>query len=507
MELVKGLAETLPTEFKVVWIEKNSHLNYSFNFPRYSVVTGHEHKAFIPYDGVSRGAPTGIVTRIQDTAVGLTEDQVLLASGDKIDYTYLAVATGASQPLPVQVSAMEHEDACNELQRVQETIHTSQTIAIVGAGAVGVELASDIKSFYPDKSVTLIHSRDQLLSHFGKRLQDYTLSVLRDELQIRVLLNERPKLPAGMARSACLTFSDGREKQFDLTVSNTSALASVCQPKSRIGCTGQRPNSSILATLYPSAISPKTSRILVWPTLQVIASDAPGLDIPIFALGDVADHGGPRMARAGGLQAWIVLDNILAIIHGQTPMRTYKPYGFVEGAIKLTLGQTHNVLYSMDADASGSMTGSRADLAPNSDFMVGGNSLLKMQLQGAIRETLGLTVPVTELYQASTLGGMVAHLHGEKGRQGPIKAIDWESETEFQPPSAGLCPTASRPVGEGNCEILLTGAHSTFVGTEVLQAFVGDSSIRRVHYVALPKTASKTVPRSSKIAWYPGQSP
>jgi NADH dehydrogenase FAD-containing subunit len=231
VELVKGLAETLPTGFKVVWIEKNSHLNYSFNFPRYSVMTGHEHTAFIPYDGVSRGAPAGIVTRIQDTAVGLTEDQVLLASGDKIDYTYLAIATGTSQPLPVQVSATEREDACTELQGVQDTIRTSQTIAIVGAGAVGVELASDIKSFYPDKSVTLIHSRGQLLSHFGKRLQDYTLSALRDELQIRVLLNERPKLPAGgngMARSACLTFSDGREEQFDLIVSNTSALVCAC---------------------------------------------------------------------------------------------------------------------------------------------------------------------------------------------------------------------------------------------------------------------------------------
>lgn len=65
------------------------------------------------------------------------------------------------------------------------------------------------------------------------------------------------------------------------------------------------------------------------------------------------------MARAGGLQAWIVLDNILAIIHGQTPMRTYKPYGFVEGAIKLTLGQTHNVMYSMDADASDVMVPAR----------------------------------------------------------------------------------------------------------------------------------------------------
>lgn len=221
IELVNRLSESLPTGFRTVWIEKNDHLNYSFNFPRYSVTEGYEHRAFIPYDGVAQGAPAGIFRRIQDTAVGLTENQVLLASGEKIDYEYLAIATGSSQPLPAQVKATEREEGCQELQEVQELIKTSQKIAIVGGGAVGVELASDIKDFYPEKQVTLVHSRGQLLSHFGRRLQDYTLTALQDELKVRVLLNERPKMPAGgnLARSASLTFSDGREEQFDLIVS------------------------------------------------------------------------------------------------------------------------------------------------------------------------------------------------------------------------------------------------------------------------------------------------
>jgi NADH dehydrogenase FAD-containing subunit len=50
---------------------------------------------------------------------------------------------------------------------VQETIRQSQSVAVVGGGAVGVQLSSDIKDFYPDKDVTLIHSRERLLSHFG----------------------------------------------------------------------------------------------------------------------------------------------------------------------------------------------------------------------------------------------------------------------------------------------------------------------------------------------------
>ncbi|KFY14773.1 hypothetical protein V492_02420 [Pseudogymnoascus sp. VKM F-4246] len=337
MELVKRLSETLPTGFKVVWIEKNSHLNYTFTFPRFSVMTGHEHMSFIPYDGVTKNAPPGIFKRIQDTAISLTENQVLLASGDKIDYSFVAIATGSSQPLPVQVLATERSDACRELQGVQETIRASQSIAIVGGGAVGVELASDIKDFYPDKDVTLVHSRGQLLSHFGKRLQDYTLKALQ-ELKIRVMLNERPRMPDGgsMARSATLTFSDGCEEKFDLI----------------IGCTGQQPNSSILTSLLPGAISKETSRILVQPTLRVATSDEPNLDTPIFAFGDVANHNGPRMARAGWMQAGVVLDNILSMIGGRAPWRIYQPDEFIEGAIKLTLGKTHSVIYAIDANGS-----------------------------------------------------------------------------------------------------------------------------------------------------------
>lgn len=118
----------------MVLIEKNSHLNYAFNFPRFAVMTGHEHEAFIPYDVVERAGPAGILTRIQDVAVGLTATQVRVASGEAVDYGYLAVATGPWQPLPAQVVATEREEACRELRGVQRLIKPSSRIAIVGGG-------------------------------------------------------------------------------------------------------------------------------------------------------------------------------------------------------------------------------------------------------------------------------------------------------------------------------------------------------------------------------------
>lgn len=123
--------------------------------------------------------------------------------------------------MPADVSCNKRSEACRELQGAQQTIETSPKITVVGGGAVGVQLASDIEDFFPTKDVTMVHSRDRLMNRFGSRLQDYVLTALRDELKIRVLLNERPRLPVGgnFAQSTCLTFYDGHKEEFDLVVS------------------------------------------------------------------------------------------------------------------------------------------------------------------------------------------------------------------------------------------------------------------------------------------------
>ena len=58
--LARRLTESLSSGYKVVLAEKNSHFNYTFNFPRYSLLRGHEQKAFIPYQGLFEKAPEGI---------------------------------------------------------------------------------------------------------------------------------------------------------------------------------------------------------------------------------------------------------------------------------------------------------------------------------------------------------------------------------------------------------------------------------------------------------------
>ena len=75
--------------------------------------------------------------------------------------------------------------------------------------------------------------------------------------------------------------------------------------------------------------------IKVKPTLQIADAAFPN----IFAFGDVADTGAPKMARATMIQSWVVADNIMSLIQGKAPAATYKSQRAIDGAIKLTLGK------------------------------------------------------------------------------------------------------------------------------------------------------------------------
>ncbi|KAH9889212.1 hypothetical protein F4778DRAFT_773407 [Xylariomycetidae sp. FL2044] len=296
IHLARRLADTLPSGHRVVLIEKNSHFNFAFQFPRVSVLENSEHTVFIPYDGILQGAPEGIFTQIKNWVSRITDTHVELVSGDSIEYRYLALATGSS----------ERSDACYELRSMQQRIKHSRRIALIVAGAVGIELATDIKDFYPDREATLVHSQDTVMTQHGKRLRDYAESATRDL---------GTSLP--MSQRKTLTFSDGRSEQFDLVVR----------------CIGQHPNSESVADLILSDGGKRHDHILV--------------------LVDAAEHGGPRMGRAGQMQAEVVAQNIVNMIRGGPAARDYVPMRELERFVHLTLGKKHYAIFIPEVNGDG----------------------------------------------------------------------------------------------------------------------------------------------------------
>jgi apoptosis-inducing factor 2 len=323
----RQLANSLPIGWRVVVIEKNSHFQFSWVFPRFAVVSGHEHKAFIPYGSYLSGAPTGSYKFVRDEVVEVFSDAVVLRSGEKVPFEYLVVATGAKTSAPSRLNVESKKDGIDVLHGFQERIRNGKSIVVVGGGPAGVELAADAKSQYPEKSITLVHSREQLLNHFGRGLHDAAMKEL-GKLGVKVVLGQRvsPNLDEGRLR-----FKSGEEIDCDCLVRSAIVSLNMNANGFQIKSTGQGFASSLISRLTPTSIS-ASGGIDILPTLQVKDPNFRN----IFAIGDVVDFGRHLNSLSACFQADTAARNIVSAIAG-SKMREYSPQWW-ENGIKLTLG-------------------------------------------------------------------------------------------------------------------------------------------------------------------------
>jgi apoptosis-inducing factor 2 len=88
-------------------------------------------------------------------------------------------------------------------------------------------------------------------------------------------------------------------------------------------------------------VNPQTGEVKVKPTLQI-----DGLPDNHFAVGDVAETGGAKQARAGMMQAEIAATNIVRLITGHPgALEHYVPVYF-ENALKLTIGKVSFISFT-----------------------------------------------------------------------------------------------------------------------------------------------------------------
>ncbi|KAI0474233.1 FAD/NAD(P)-binding domain-containing protein [Xylaria cf. heliscus] len=324
----KSIAESiLPgSPYRVVVVEPHDHFHFTWVLPRFSVIEGHEHKVFIPYGPYLRHLPDGVLKWIQGRAVRITKDSVHLSSGEEIPYEFLVVATGAgaTDVLPSRVGADDMDDGISKLKDIQAKIKEANNLVVVGGGAAGVELATDAKSHYPEKTVTLVHSRDNVMSRFGPRLQKAAMDGLKN-LGIEVVTNDR--LIREDKERGLVMLKSGKEIKCDFLVN----------------CAGQKPNSTLIAELSPESIT-ATGRVLVKPTMQIKDDLLPN----VYVCGDVAETNTPNPnSRTARGQATIAADNVILAIDGHEPTNKYKPQ-WLEGLIKLTLGLDKSVVHVGD---------------------------------------------------------------------------------------------------------------------------------------------------------------
>ena len=244
---------------------------------------------------------------LRDRAVAVDGRRVTLASGDVLEPDYLVLATGSAYPFPAKTEEPDIASARARHRAAHEALLAADRALIVGAGPSGLELAGEIKAFFPDKHVTIADiSDDILVGPYDQALRDELrrqLGALGVELRLGSALRELPGTPPATLGPVHIATEDGDELVADIW----------------FRAFGVRAHSEYLEGGALEDRRDERGYVRVDEHLRVVG------ETNVFALGDLSDAD-RDMAGVASRQAAVVAANVRALITGTGELTSYETF-------------------------------------------------------------------------------------------------------------------------------------------------------------------------------------
>lgn len=125
----------------------------------------------------------GSVTSVDPEAKTAVVTDALTKETSTHKYDYFVAASGLRRVWPVVPQSTTRKQYLLEAEKqIQNLNNAKHGVVIVGGGAVGIEMAAELKMVKPHLQVTLVHSRDKLLSNenLPDETRDVALKVLKE---------------------------------------------------------------------------------------------------------------------------------------------------------------------------------------------------------------------------------------------------------------------------------------------------------------------------------------
>lgn len=253
---------------------------------------------------------------------------VILKGGQELIYDIAAICTGSFYHDPWKIPCQNNNDATNEphlmqwasrldfLREKRDEYKAAQSILCIGAGPVGVEVATEIACRAPEKQVTLVSATDAVLS--GGSLGDGAKRVLDRLDSVKLILGEKAE-PNQDTPMIFKTSETHQEIHCDLAYT----------------CTGIRPNTQFLEKSHAGWLDDK-KHIRVDPFFQVERDTGDG---NIFAIGDVNNMDEPKLFFTAHMQAVHFARNVKNLFKGAA----VQPYCGCQLSMVVSLGPSHAI--------------------------------------------------------------------------------------------------------------------------------------------------------------------
>ncbi|KAJ2488997.1 hypothetical protein IWW37_004369 [Coemansia sp. RSA 2050] len=347
---------------KITLIDRRDGFVHYLGMTRGLCQSEYGNKLWVPYSSMpwlrhpSISVKKGIVTRIAPRHIELAD------TSDHVEFDYLVVTLGLSRSAPIGVAASTRDEYLKDMDKQRALIGNAQSVVVVGGGAVGTELAAEIKSTFPQKDVTLIHSHSLPISGplFTSEFRRSVADVLQS-LGVKPLFDERvvgesstssdgadtvtikhgdilPELVESVRRNSTLTTSSGLKVYGDVV----------------FNCLGVKTKDSLIDL-------PSSSNEPIFSPHGIRVNESMQVDDPsyshIFAAGDVSNKdvlkfAGP--ATSGGKTAATNIARLIRTSSGEIPAleapkckarnNQNDAVKLEYGSIKLVLGERHGVI-------------------------------------------------------------------------------------------------------------------------------------------------------------------
>nr|WP_321440604.1 FAD-dependent oxidoreductase [uncultured Hyphomonas sp.] len=251
-------------------------------------------RLIIPYDRLLKNGRI-----IKARAEQISEGCVVLGNGQTVEGDFIIAATGSNYARPFKARSDSIADFRSHQAAAHAAVEAAQTIIVVGAGPVGVELAAEIKFAHPGKSISILAASDEVVPSIASKLSKALQLQIADmgiDVQLGAFVDGVDRTDAPFAGSL---HAGGKTYEADLIVP----------------AFGAKPVLPPVECVAASA----SGRLEVDQWMRPCGYQA------VFALGDAADNGDPMTIVAVRRQVSWLLKTVKKLIEG-TSVETLPAY-------------------------------------------------------------------------------------------------------------------------------------------------------------------------------------
>lgn len=236
---------------------------------------------------------------------------------NEIEFQYCVIAAGRNRRWPTSPTAHNYESYMNEMGEFNRMVQKCKTISVVGAGAVGIEIAGEFKNKYPGIDVHLFHPHASFPPELLSAEFDLLVRSSLDRAGVKVHTGVRVKSEA----DGVLEMTNGEKFTSDFTY----------------WCNGFHNNTEILGDQLARYISPQNN-VYVNDRLQPhLPGETPAVE-NVFCVGDMMEIPGIKLAGLALYSGRQAANDVVSQIYDGKYVEDFRPLRTRPGGMAVVCG-------------------------------------------------------------------------------------------------------------------------------------------------------------------------